>query len=81
MVNGNPIILRRLDELITEGERVFKESTEAKGGPVDSVSLARWITAKHLEAVAKMRMTPPTVASSLTVRSRFLKRCLKSERL
>ena len=44
MVNGNPLILRRLDELIAEGERVFEESTKAKGGPVDSVSLARWIT-------------------------------------
>jgi hypothetical protein len=44
MLNGNPLILRRLDELIAEGERVFEESTKARGGPVDSVSLARWIT-------------------------------------
>ena len=44
MLSGNPLILRRLDELITEGERVFEESTKAQGGPVDSVSLARWIT-------------------------------------
>ncbi len=30
MLNGNPLILRRLDELITEAERVFEEFTLEK---------------------------------------------------
>jgi hypothetical protein len=45
MLNGNPLILRRLDELITEGERIFEESKKAKTGKIDhSVSAGRWIT-------------------------------------
>jgi hypothetical protein len=44
MLSGNPLILRRLDELIAEGERIFEEFTKAKGGPIDSVSFARWTT-------------------------------------
>jgi len=45
MLNGNPLILRRLDELITEGERIFEEYTKAgKGNIAEPVSLARWTT-------------------------------------
>jgi hypothetical protein len=40
MLNGNPLILRRLDELITEGERIFEEYTKAgKGNIAEPVSL------------------------------------------
>lgn len=45
MLNGNPLILRRLDELIAEGERIFEEYTKAeKRGIAEPVSLVRWIT-------------------------------------
>jgi hypothetical protein len=45
MLNGNPLILRRLDVLITEGERILKEFEEdEKGRSVNWVPTVGWIT-------------------------------------
>lgn len=55
MLNGNPLILRRLDELIAEGERIFEEYTKAeKRGIAEPVSLVRWITSSlnHLDKLS-----------------------------